>query len=187
MRFTGVRLALVFLAGRVLSSDASAQAAADAPMSECEQARRDWAANDPPTPTASANDRLAYLKLSTDTQDLRADLDCDRRLSFDEYFAMQWASWRRMDANEDGAVSQAEWITEWCDRRLGGLIEEHPDWRASCESASASTFHNYLGSRRPGGIDQHAYRYTVRISFRRADRNRDRYLTRPPNSAHYYE
>lgn len=187
MRFAVVRLALVFLAGQGLVSDASAQAAGDAPMSECEQARRDWAAKDPPTLTANANDRLAYMKLSTDTRDLRADLDCDHRLSFDEYFAMEWASWRRMDANEDGAVNQAEWITEWCARRLGGLIEEHPAWRASCERASASTFHTYLGSRRPGGIDQRAYRHTARIQFRRADRNRDRYLTRTPHSVHYYE
>ena len=187
MRIAVVRLALAFLAGQGLVSDASAQAAGDVPMSECEQARRDWAAKDPPTLTANANDRLAYLKLSTDTRDLRADLDCDHRLSFDEYLAMQWNSWRRMDADEDGAVSQTEYVTEWCARRLGELNDEHPDWRPTCERASASNFQGYLGARRPGGIDLRAYRHTVQIWFRRGDENRDGYLTRSRDSASGYD
>lgn len=187
MRFDVFWLVLLVLAGSGLLSDAAAQAASEAPVSECEQARRDWAAVYTPTPPEGINERLAYLRRDADTRDLRSDLNCDHRLSFEEYLTKEWESWRRMDANEDGAVNQAEFVTEWCTRRLGGLLGEHPDWRATCERESASNFHGYLGSRRPGGIDQRAYRYTAQIEFRRADRNRDRYLTRTPHSAHYYE
>jgi len=187
MRFSVVWLALILLIGTGFPADSAAQAVGEAPISECDQARRDWAAIAPPTPTDNANDRLAYLKFSGDTQDLRADLDCDHRLSFDEYLAMQWSSWRRMDTDEDGAVSQAEYVTEWCTRRLGDLNEEHPDWRPTCERASASAFQGRFGARRPGGIDLRAYRHTVQIWFRRGDENRDGYLTRSRDSASGYE
>ena len=61
MRFSAVWLALVFSVGPGLVANAAAQAVGDAPVSECEQARLDWAANYPPTPPESNSDRLAYL------------------------------------------------------------------------------------------------------------------------------
>lgn len=183
MRSAVFWLALGVLAGPGLSAHAAAAAQDDAPISECEQARRDWAANSPPTPPEDANDRLAYLERASDTKGLRFDLNCDQRLSFEEFLPMAWEGWRWKDADGDGAVTQAEYVSHWCTRRLRGL---DPATRAVCEEASASEYRDVAGYRRTS-IDQRAYRFAAYVLFRRADRNRDGYLTRSPNSVQFAE
>ena len=186
MRFSAVWLALVFSVGPGLVANAAAQAVGDAPVSECEQARLDWAANYPPTPPESNSDRLAYLDRYIDTKELRFDLNCDHRLSFEEFLTMDWTSWLWMDTDADGAVTKVEYVTDWCTRRLGWMIEEDPGARPVCERASGSNYRDVAGFGRTR-LDRRSYRFASYVLFRRADRNRDGYLTRTPHSAHYYE
>lgn len=180
MRFAVFWLALVFFAGPVFSSNAVAAPSGDIPISECEQARLDWAANYPPMPPD--NNRLAYLDRATETAGLRFDLNCDNRLSFEEFLPMAWEGWRWMDDNADGVVTQDEYVTDWCTGRYHRLLGQDAASRAVCEKARASDYRNVAGFRRRG-IDQQGYRRTAYSLFRRADRNRDGYLTRSPNSA----
>lgn len=170
------------LAGPALSTSAAAQGSAPDP--QCELARRDWAANYPPMPPESRNDRLAYLDRATATAKLRFDLNCDHRLSFEEYLPMAWEGWRWKVANGDGVVTQAEYVANWCVRRLRGLDSAS---RATCEEASASEYRKIAGSRRSRGVDQQGYRGAASALFRRADRNRDGYLTSSRNPAEAYE
>lgn len=183
MRLAVFWLAFVFLAGPGLFSNAAAQAASDAPISDCEQARQDWAANYPPTPPENITDRLAYSNRETETRGLRFDIDCDHRLSFEEFHTMEWASWLRMDTDADGAVTKVEYVTDWCTRRLRNLDAAE---RAVCERASGANYRDVAGYGRTS-MDKQSYRFASYVLFRRADRNRDGYLTRTPNSAHYYE
>ena len=184
MRVAVFWLTLVSLAGPGFFSNAPAQAPVDAPISECELARRDWAANYPPTPPENGNNRLAYLDRATETARLRFDLNCDHRLSFEEFLPMAWEGWTWKDADADGVVTQAEYVTHWCTRRLRGL--DAPT-RAVCDRASASEHRNIAGSPQARGIDQQGYRSAAYRLFRRADRNRDGYLTRPSDPANAYE
>ena len=177
-------LAIVSFAGPGFLSNAPAQEPVDAPISECERARRDWAANYPPTPPENGNSRPAYLDRATETARLRFDMNCDHRLSFEEYLPMAWEGWSWKDANADGAVTQGEYVTHWCTRRLRGLDAAT---RAVCERESASEYRYVAGSRRVEGIDQQGYRRAAYRLFSRADRNRDGYLTRPRDPENAYE
>ncbi len=183
MRLAVFWLALVSLAGSGVFSNASAQAAGDAPLSECEQARQDWAANYPPTPPENLNDRLAYLDRESATRGVRSDLDCDHRLSFEEFYTMDWASWLRMDTDGDGAVTKVEYVTDWCTRRLRNLDTNE---RAVCERASGANYRDVAGYGRMS-LDRQSYRFASYVLFRRADRNRDGYLTRAPGSVQFAE
>lgn len=187
MRSAVFWLALVLLAGPSLGANAAAAMPDDEPISECEQTRRDWAADNPSKPPENdINDRLAYLRRSSDTRELRFDLNCDRRLSFEEYLPLAWEGWRWKDANEDGVVTRAEYVTYDCTVLYRALVGQDPAARAVCERASASNYRDVAGYGRTR-VDQQGYRFTAYLQFRRADKNRDRYLTRTPNSADYYE
>lgn len=147
--------------------------------SSCQAARDAWVEKYGPSPSH----RVGLPGDLPIHRFLRFDMDCDQKLTLDEHREMNWYS-LRSETGVDGEISYAEFMEQWC----GGRTPSHINAEVARRQCERIFRPNFRRAKAPGRnvITKESYARVFAADFRKADRNRDGFLTINKDRRRYF-